>query len=148
MRGLLPTVLFVLGLSAFVPQASAQHSGVVLDFSGRGAGAARRAVVGAIDGTIQLERKATVESTARRLGADLSTPDGMARVASELRVGVAAVLLPIAAIVVFFLVLGYAAPLEETLLRHSRFAVALTFAVGIIAPYFFHLATEHRMRMK
>jgi len=86
MRGLLLTILWVAALATLTPVASAQHTGVVLGFSGRGAGTARQVVVGAIDGTVQLERKATVESTARRLGADLSTPDGMTQVASELRI--------------------------------------------------------------
>jgi len=56
---------------------------VVLDFSGRGSGAARNAVVRAATDKLDLARSRDVESAARNLGADLSQPAGIAAVAQD-----------------------------------------------------------------
>lgn len=64
--------------------ASAQtERGVVLDFSGRGSGPARNAVVRAATDKLDLARSRDVEAAARNLGADLSQPAGIAAVAQD-----------------------------------------------------------------
>lgn len=57
--------------------------GVVLDFSGRGSGAARNAVVRAASDKLDLARSRDVEGAAQNLGADLSQPAGIAAVAQD-----------------------------------------------------------------
>jgi len=64
--------------------ASAQtERGVVLDFDGRGSGAARNAVVRAAADKLDLARSRDIEGAARNLGADLSQPAGIAAVAQD-----------------------------------------------------------------
>ena len=76
--------LLLLGL-LFDPATSAaqQRTGVVLDFSGWRSGQARRAVVRAIATQADLQPQAEVQQAAAGMGADLSDPTGMARVAEQ-----------------------------------------------------------------
>ncbi len=79
MAGLLGCAVLFVGSAA-----SAQtERGVVLDFSGRGAGAARNAVVRAASDKLDLARSRDIEAAARNLGADLSQPAGIAAVAQD-----------------------------------------------------------------
>jgi len=64
--------------------ASAQaERGVVLDFDGRGSGAARNSVVRAAADKLDLARSNDIEGAAQNLGADLSQPTGIAAVAQD-----------------------------------------------------------------
>jgi hypothetical protein len=88
MRGKTPQQIGLVGLVGALllvsSVASAQaERGVVLDFDGRGSGAARNAVVRAAADKLDMARSADVESAARNLGADLSQPAGIAAVAQD-----------------------------------------------------------------
>ncbi len=56
---------------------------MVLDFDGRGSGAARNSVVRAAADKLDLARSRDIEGAARNLGADLSQPAGIAAVAQD-----------------------------------------------------------------
>ncbi len=71
--------------------AAQQRTGVVLDFSGRGGGAARGAVVSALADHLELVAQDDFRARARQLGADLDSPAGMAQVAREMDVDVVVV---------------------------------------------------------
>lgn len=83
-------VLCAVGVAAaallVTSEAAAQHKGVILDFDGRGGNIARRAVVRAVSDHLELERSSNFESRASDLGADLSSPPGVAQVAQDLGV--------------------------------------------------------------
>lgn len=82
-------LIFSVLVWVFAPLAAqAQHTGVVLDFEGRGAAAARRVVVRSAQAQIELIPRRTVERSARDLGVDLSTQEGRSAIAAELRVSI------------------------------------------------------------
>jgi hypothetical protein len=63
-------------------------AGVVLDFEGRGGSAARRLVVDAISDEVRLVPNRDARRAARRLDADMDTPEGMASMARDLGIRV------------------------------------------------------------
>jgi len=83
-------VLCAVGVAAsallIANEAAAQRTAVILDFDGRGSGLARRAVVRALSDEVELARSADFESRASDLGADLSSPTGVAQVAGDMGV--------------------------------------------------------------
>ena len=80
--------LAVVGIvSSFCAEATAQQRrGVVLEFSGRGGGVARNAVVSAASEELELVPQDEFTSRASSLGADLDDPAGVAQVAQEMDV--------------------------------------------------------------
>ncbi|MEM9189869.1 MAG: hypothetical protein AAGF12_11875 [Myxococcota bacterium] len=64
-------------------RAQDSFSAVVLDFQGRGSAAARRTVVAALAGEVDVVPLSQVESAARDQGVDLSTPEGMQQVSAS-----------------------------------------------------------------
>jgi hypothetical protein len=77
----------VSALSAVSVEALAQQRrGVVLEFSGRGGGVARNAVVSAASEHLELVPQEEFTARAESLGADLGDPAGVARVAQEMDV--------------------------------------------------------------
>lgn len=67
-------------------EAAAQRTAVILDFDGRGSRIARRAVVRALSDEVELARSSDFESRASDLGADPSSPTGIAQVANDMGV--------------------------------------------------------------
>ncbi|MAQ16265.1 MAG: hypothetical protein CMN30_15925 [Sandaracinus sp.] len=74
--------LLALAMAATTAEAQLER-GVVLDFSGRGSGGARNAVVRAASEKLDLQRSSDAEDAARNIGADLSQPAGIAAVAQD-----------------------------------------------------------------
>jgi hypothetical protein len=73
-----------LGVAAAQPRRTAEQRAVVLRFEGWRAEQARDAVVEALAPEIQLVTEEQAVGTARELGVDVSTPDGMAQVVQHL----------------------------------------------------------------
>lgn len=62
--------------------------------------------------------------------------------------GFTLILLPVAAIAVFFLVLRYAGRTATTMAQHNITVVAVIFAAALLVPYIYHLLTDYKKRMR
>jgi hypothetical protein len=70
-------------VAAVPATALGQHTAVVLDFEGRQAAAARRIVVDAIGGQVEVIELSRAEQSARTQGVDLESPGGLSQVAAS-----------------------------------------------------------------
>ena len=89
----LGALLLVLGVPLLVlgrpsPVAAQGPRAVILDFDGRGGPRARREVVRALADVLDLARRRDAEDAARRIRADLRTPEGLSDLAREMDVKV------------------------------------------------------------
>lgn len=75
--------LAIVVVAAVPATALAQHTAVVLDFEGRNGSAARRIVVGALEGQVEVIELSRAEQSARSQGVDLDSPAGLSQVAAS-----------------------------------------------------------------
>jgi hypothetical protein len=75
--------LAIVVVAAVPATALGQHTAVVLDFEGRNAAAARRIVVDALGGQVEVIELRRAEEAARSQGVDLDSPGGLSQVAAS-----------------------------------------------------------------